>query len=399
MNVLLLNFWNVVNSSGGTEKVLCNMANEFTNRGHNVFLICCDPQVGKPFYPLSEKIKFFNLNGTGKNIKGPLYLRIQREFLRLIGKLDKDEMDVKIRFSENIEEKFQKILNTILPDIIITYDQRSLIYVKNILNLEIPVIAMLHMNAEFFFNKNMTKSLLDAFNKASCIQVLMRKDKSVVKEYCSQIPVVYIPNIVENNFSALQKETKHYKIINVARIDERQKRQMILIEAFRKIYESVDNKWTIEFVGRKANESQEVYLQNMKEKIYTYNLQKKIKFCGEVKNVQERLREADIFAFPSAYEGMPLALTEAMAAGLPVIGYKSCPSVNELIIDGYNGFLCEDGIDDFAEKLKLLMNNPELRKIMGENARESIKKFAPQKIWDQWENLIEKVVNNEVILD
>lgn len=89
---------------------------------------------------------------------------------------------------------------------------------------------------------------------------------------------------------------------------------------------------------------------------------------------------------------MPLALTEAMAVGLPAIGYKSCPAVNELIIDGYNGFLCEDGIDDFAEKLKILMQDAELRKKMGQNARESMKQFAPKKIWDEWEDLINKVV-------
>lgn len=81
-----------------------------------------------------------------------------------------------------------------------------------------------------------------------------------------------------------------------------------------------------------------------------------------------------------------------MAAGLPAIGYKSCPAVNELIIDGYNGFLCEDGIDDFAEKLKILMKDAELRKKMGQNARESMKQFAPKKIWDEWEDLINKVV-------
>ena len=89
---------------------------------------------------------------------------------------------------------------------------------------------------------------------------------------------------------------------------------------------------------------------------------------------------------------MPLALIEAMAAGLPAVGYKSCPSVNELIIDGYNGFLCEDGINDFAEKLQILMSDLELRKKMGNNARETMKKFAPEKIWNQWELLINKVI-------
>lgn len=122
------------------------------------------------------------------------------------------------------------------------------------------------------------------------------------------------------------------------------------------------------------------------------NFKSRVVFTGSITNVIERLQQSDIFAFPSAYEGMPLALTEAMAVGLPAIGYKSCPAVNELIIDGYNGFLCEDGIDDFAEKLKILMQDAELRKKMGQNARESMKQFAPKKIWDEWEDLINKVV-------
>ena len=123
-------------------------------------------------------------------------------------------------------------------------------------------------------------------------------------------------------------------------------------------------------------------------------LTNKISFTGPVKNVNQHLFHADIFAFPSSTEGFGLALTEAMAVGLPAIGYRSCSSVNELIIDGYNGFLCDDGIDDFAEKLKILIDDAELRKKMGQNARKLMKKYAPEKIWNQWEALINKVVSN-----
>ena len=136
------------------------------------------------------------------------------------------------------------------------------------------------------------------------------------------------------------------------------------------------------------------YKRKLIDYINNNNIDEKISFTGLVKNVTEYLNKADIFALPSEYEGMPLALMEAMAAGLPAIGYKSCPAVNELIIDGYNGFLCEDGTDDFADKLKILMLDVELRKKMGQNARESMMQYAPEKIWNQWEALINEVVNN-----
>ena len=138
--------------------------------------------------------------------------------------------------------------------------------------------------------------------------------------------------------------------------------------------------------------SHEKYKTKILKFIEENNLHNKVCLTGVTDKVEIKLQKADIFAFPSAHEGFPLALTEAMAIGLPAIGYKTCAGVNELIIDGYNGFLCEDGIDDFAEKLKILMQDAELRKKMGQNARESMKQFAPKKIWDEWEDLINKVV-------
>ena len=77
-----------------------------------------------------------------------------------------------------------------------------------------------------------------------------------------------------------------------------------------------------------------------------------------------------------------------MAIGLPAIGYKSCSGVNTLIKSNYNGFLVDDGIEDFAQKLKLLMNDDELRVKMGENARHSMEDFSSKIIYDKWEKLI-----------
>ena len=85
-------------------------------------------------------------------------------------------------------------------------------------------------------------------------------------------------------------------------------------------------------------------------------------------------------------------MTEAMSAGLPVVAYHSCPAVNELVRDGETGLLVDDGVDALAEGLKKLMENQELRERMGRVAHESMKEFAPEKIWDQWEALMQDVI-------
>jgi glycosyltransferase involved in cell wall biosynthesis len=81
-----------------------------------------------------------------------------------------------------------------------------------------------------------------------------------------------------------------------------------------------------------------------------------------------------------------------MSVGLPCVGLKTAPGVNELIVDSKNGFLAENNVADFAAKLKLLMDNPSLRATLGQNGRTFVKQFEPQKIWDQWENLITETV-------
>ena len=107
------------------------------------------------------------------------------------------------------------------------------------------------------------------------------------------------------------------------------------------------------------------------------------------------LRTTDIFAFPSNYpEGFGQALTEAMAVGLPCVGLKTTSSVNELIVDGVNGFLTENTPEDFAAKLNILMNSQELRAKMGKAGYEMMKQYAPEKIDDQWEELLSNVISD-----
>ena len=85
-----------------------------------------------------------------------------------------------------------------------------------------------------------------------------------------------------------------------------------------------------------------------------------------------------------------------MSAGLPVIGYKNCPAVNELIKDGENGYLCEDGVNEFAQALDKLMSDEKLRKKMGKAAKEDMKQYDSEKIWDMWEKLIEQVAQGKL---
>ena len=126
--------------------------------------------------------------------------------------------------------------------------------------------------------------------------------------------------------------------------------------------------------------------------IHQKKMEKRIFLKGTTNHVEDVLRRADIFAFPSAYEGFSLALGEAMSMGLPSVAFKSCESVCGMIEDGKTGILCADGVQPFQDALQSLMQDRELRVEIGRNARAAMKSFAPDVIWDKWENLLMGIV-------
>src|SRR5690606_11892332 len=104
---------------------------------------------------------------------------------------------------------------------------------------------------------------------------------------------------------------------------------------------------------------------------------------------QSKLEKASLFAFPTHYEGFSNALAEAMAVGLPVVA-SNCDGNLELVEHGKNALVFPVGdVDKLAEHLSLLMSDPKRRVQLGNAARNSIKRFAPEKIYEMWDEIIE----------
>jgi glycosyltransferase involved in cell wall biosynthesis len=95
----------------------------------------------------------------------------------------------------------------------------------------------------------------------------------------------------------------------------------------------------------------------------------------------EEMRQADVFLFPSVDEGHPQVLGQAAACGLPAIAMKSYQP--EYVLDGQTGFLLNSD-DELTSKLKLLLGNRGLRRVMGDAAIQHSKKFDWDQIVEQW---------------
>ena len=105
------------------------------------------------------------------------------------------------------------------------------------------------------------------------------------------------------------------------------------------------------------------------------NVADRVHFVGYRKDIYKILKASDIFVFPSYREGLSVALTEAMACGLPVVASKIRGNT-DLIDEGCGGFLCKPtDAKSMAMHIDSLATNPELRQKMGLYNYEKSKKY------------------------
>ena len=114
------------------------------------------------------------------------------------------------------------------------------------------------------------------------------------------------------------------------------------------------------------------------------HLTEKVTFVGFTTNVLDYLQKADICTLISHSEGLPLSILEAMSLGLPIVA-SNVGGISKQVENGYNGYLVErNDVEDLTEKIKLLMNNPTLRRQMGVNSRTFYEKeFKLEKMVDK----------------
>lgn len=175
-----------------------------------------------------------------------------------------------------------------------------------------------------------------------------------------------------------------YRIIYTGRFSP-EKRLPLLVEAFAMVGAQFPD-WEVILVGdgpeRPAIEA----------RIREYNLVDRIRLPGYVESpdkLTEHYVAAHIFVLPSNAEGCPLALREAMAHNLPVVGFQGCPGTNEIILHECNGLLATDDTPAaLATCLQRLMSEPALRAQYASRARQDIEQYAPEKTHAAWEALL-----------
>ena len=390
MNILLANLTKMVGDSGGMAKVTCEFAHEMKKRGHQVALVYSDVRTGSFYYPWDQDIPAYDIRHyKGQTITYPWYLKLKREFYRTFDK--QKARTVNDDFAASfLLNNLQDVLDTVKPDVIVSFQPAASKMLLCDLKTEIPVVTMSHGDPEDYFH-TYPKEQIPALEKSVVCQVLLPSFERHLKRHLPNVKTVVIGNAIPQYDvpADLGAQKDIYKIIFLGRLSKNHKRPHLLIEAFTGLAERFPE-WIVEIWGA---EDGKAYYKELQLLIRKNKLENRVFLKGATSHVEEVLRQGDIFAFPSAYEGFGMALGEAMSMGLPSVAYCTCSAANELIKNNKNGFLCEEGIVPFQKSIELLMANRILRKTMGTNARYLMKKYDPQHIWNSWNELLNNIIS------
>ncbi len=351
-------------NDGGAERVMSVVANGLTQRGHQVSLVT---DYSTPTeYPLDPAVKRTVLDGefTGVTSKGSVKRTIRR--IRTLRKICKTEKaDIVISFMSN--SNFRAILAT------------RLLKTKNLISVRVdPKIG-------YKSPKQATAAKLLYPLAAGC--VFQTKEAQAWFSDRVQRKSEVILNPISPAFLNVQGEPLAEKrIVTCGRLNI-QKRFDLMIDAFDKICDNHPD-FSLEIYGVGDKEA------DLKEQIQKLGRNAQIRLMGRCEDVPNAIKNAYAFVLSSDFEGLPNALMEAMALGLPVIS-TDCGGggARALINDGEDGWIvpCGDA-DALSKAMDACMGDSEEAKRRGEKAGEKAKGFSAQCVVAQWETYLKKLV-------
>ncbi|EPT3993878.1 glycosyltransferase [Campylobacter upsaliensis] len=208
------------------------------------------------------------------------------------------------------------------------------------------------------------------------------KQKALLEKHHKN--VIYIPNFLPKMPDATTNHQQ--KVVLFLGRFSKEKGVLRLIDIWKKVQEEAKfREWNLVFVG------DGVLKEAMQDKINKLNLNDTIIIKPFTKEVEKEYLNASIYAMTSHKEGLPMVLIESASYGLPSIAFDITSGPSDIIENGKSGFLIKnDDLKDYADKLQILMRDENLRKTMGENAKQIVKKrFSKEIILKKWQDLFD----------
>jgi glycosyltransferase involved in cell wall biosynthesis len=347
---------------GGAERVLAVAAAGLAAKGHEVLVASFDATGAQDFYSFTAPIRRIRLGiGSSDRRSGPGETLIRIRALRRLARAER-------------------------PDVAIGFMHSSYIPLGLALaGTGIPAVASEHIVYGHYDDRRIERMLLGFIprflHSITAISEDMRR--GFPDRIRHKMTIISNPVGATGAVPADVRGGAEKIVLSVGRLEE-QKDQQTLIAAFAQVAERFPD-WRLRIVG------EGILRPELEAQIAALRLGDRIALPGATADIGSEYARAQLFAMPSTYESFGLATAEAMAHGLPSVGFADCPGTNELILNEENGLLVggQDRPAALSEGLARLMASEEERVRMGATAPERIAQFAPERVVGRWEALLQ----------
>lgn len=357
--------------AGGVERMITVMMNDLIQKGHEVALLTWDQEDAQAYYDISDKVEWHKLGIGDPTKKAGWGTRFKR-----MGKV-------------------RNAVKEINPDAIFCLESGVFLSTRLfLLGFNVPFIAA-ERNApsrhQFSNSPNKRFQVFGILGLANYVTVQFERYVQAYPAFLRHKMHAINNPVIQVEEKALPAEPKdgQFTLLSVARLDY-QKNIGVLIDAFDALSEKYPE-WVLKIAGDGQDEAR------LRKKVNGLQSKDKINILGKVKDVKSLYMNSHLFCLPARYEGFPNALAESMSHGLPAVGYAQCCGVRDLIMHGKTGYLAEGNGDliSLTYALDELMGDHQLREEMGTAAKESVKKYEPQNMLDEWETFFLKVSSSK----
>ncbi|HEY9152230.1 MAG TPA: glycosyltransferase family 4 protein [Anaerolineales bacterium] len=361
---------------GGAGNASSNLARVLAQRGHHV-LVLTSHWDDLPFEETREQVKIIRLSALRR-------------------KMDRSNAFEQVSFIASASFRALGLVRSFKPDVTLAFfglpSGAVALFIKWL--YRIPYIVSLRGGDvpgfrpyDFrLYHKLSAPFLRSIWKHANAIIANSDGLRDLALAFDSHYPIPVIPNGVDaNQFVMANREWTSPRILSVGRMVH-QKGFDLAMCALSEL-KALDWIWTIAGDG-----PQMAALKAMAEE---YGLTDRIHFAGwlSTEQLKAQYAAANLFLFPSRHEGMPNAVLEAMASGLPVIATRIAGN-EELVVDGDTGRLVPtEDADALRESLKPLLVDAKMREQMGRAARQRVEEsFSWNRVAEQYESILAKAI-------
>lgn len=352
--------------AGGVERMIISVMNEMVRRGHDVALFSWDRQNAVAFYPIHPQVKWFKLASGDPSQKAGMGERLRRV------------------------SRVRRMVKDFGPDVITCFQggpfRAMLGYTWG---LGIPLVAAERTAPTLYDHANNARlKTIEHWSFGFAARITVQFDR--YRQYYPrrlQDLIVETPNPVPEALHHAKPEAPgadgRFTLLSVGRLSY-QKNYETLVQAFARIADRFPL-WDLKIVGEGENRSA---LQDAVTRLALGP--DRIQMPGKTDKVAEAYSAGNLFCLPSRWEGFPNALAEALAHGLPAVGFEGCAGVPDLIDRGETGRLApgNGSADMLADVLASLMAEHELRGQMGRKASTAMSRYRPEICFDRWETAL-----------